>query len=106
MPALVLKSLVLAAIDVQQNARHRAPRPSLAMAAALTPPGHQPRALQGLLDPVVAQPNPVLSGQLLMEMPHVRVEEPVAMSPNTCSTWPSGTRLPLGEPRRRSISPS
>ncbi len=59
-PALVLKPLVLAAVDVQQHPRQRPPWPSLAMRAALAPLGDQPRALQRLLDPGVAQMDAVL----------------------------------------------
>src|ERR1035438_1680327 len=61
MPALILKPLVMAAVDMQHHARQRAPFPALAMHATLRLPLHQARSLEGLLHPGVAQPDLVLS---------------------------------------------
>ena len=80
-PALVLKPLVLAAVDMQQHPRHRTARTPLAMHPALAPSGHQSRALQCQLHPGVAQIDPVLVAELLVKMPHVQVEIPLAIKP-------------------------
>ena len=63
-----------AAVDVQQHPRQRPPRTPLAMHSALAPPRHQPRSLQALLHPGVAEFDLMLARQLLVKMPHVQIE--------------------------------
>src|SRR6185312_6695955 len=64
-PALILKPLVPAAVDMQQHPRQRPP---------LAPSRHQARSLQRLLHPGVTQLDPVLGLQLLVKMLHVQIE--------------------------------
>src|ERR1700681_3215752 len=49
------------------------------MHPALAPPRHQPRPLQGQLHPGVAELDPMFAVQLLVKMPHVQIEIPVAV---------------------------
>src|SRR5450631_4279503 len=73
-PTLILKPLVIAAIDMQHHPRQWTPLAPLAMYA---PPGHalhQAGGLQRLLDPRVAQPDLMVLAELLMKMPHVQIE--------------------------------
>ena len=97
---------MLAAVDVQQHPRHGPPRPPPPVRPAPVPLRHQAGSLQRLLHPGVAQLDPVLLPQLLVEVPHVQVE---VLSPDTAastsSTVSSGTRCGLGFPLRRSASP-
>src|ERR1017187_1408477 len=74
MPTLILKPLVMAAVDMQHHARQWAPLPALAMHAALGLPLHQAGPLESLLHPGVAQSDPVFLAQLLVEMTHVQIE--------------------------------
>src|SRR5258708_5401341 len=73
-PPFILKPLVAAAVDVQQHPRQRPPLAPFAMHPALAPPRHQPRSLQRLLHPGVAQLDAMLSFQLLVKMLYVHVE--------------------------------
>ena len=70
---VVLKPAVLAAIDVQQHARQRPPR-APPVRPTLPAARHQPRSLQRLLDPAVAQFDVVLFSQLLVEVQDAEVE--------------------------------
>src|ERR1700730_4686691 len=74
MPAIILKPAMLAAIDVQQHARQRAPRTPLAMNPALTPTGDQPGSLQHSFDPAVTELNLLLGAQLFVKVTHVQIE--------------------------------
>jgi hypothetical protein len=74
MPSLILKPLVMAAVDMQHHARQRTTLTALAMYTALPLPLHQAGTLQGLLDPRVAQPDLMFLRQLLVEMTHVQIE--------------------------------
>ena len=74
MPALILKPLVMAAVDMQHHARQRTTLPAFAVDASLRLPLHQAGALQRLLHPGVAQPDPVLLRELLVEVAHVQIE--------------------------------
>src|SRR3989475_2779134 len=80
-PALILKPTVTAAIDVQHQAGQRPPRTPLAMHSSLAPSPHQSGTLQRQLHPGVAQLDLVLVLQLLLEMPHVQIEIPIAVEP-------------------------
>jgi hypothetical protein len=72
--AVVLKPAVFAAVDVQHHSWQRTSRTSPPVFAAFTSPRDQPRSLQRLLHPAVAQFNPVLLTQLLVEVQHVEIE--------------------------------
>ena len=74
MPALILKPLVKAAVDMQHHARQGATFTTLAMNSPLRLPLHPPSALQRLLDPYVSQVDLVLLRQLLVKMAHVQVK--------------------------------
>ena len=71
---VVLKPAMLAAIDVQQHARQRPPRSAPPMRARACGGAHQARALQGLLDPAVAQLDVVLLAQLLVKVQNAEIE--------------------------------
>ena len=73
--------VVAAAVDVQQDARQRPSFPPPAVHAPLARPGHQPGPLQCRLHPCVAQLDPMLRAQLLMEMAHIQVEVPLPVQP-------------------------
>src|SRR6266576_1477307 len=68
-----------AAIAVVENDRQRPQRSSLAMHPAFPSPLYQPGSLQGQLHPGVAELNLVLLPQLLVKMPHVQIEIPLAI---------------------------
>jgi hypothetical protein len=70
-PALVLKPLVLAAVDVQQHPRQRSPRAPPPMRPTPLTALHQPGPLQRPLYPGVAQLDPMLLSQLLVKVPYV-----------------------------------
>src|SRR5674476_679816 len=72
-PAIVVQPAVLAAVDVQQHAGQRPPRPPAPVRAPLVPFGHQPSPLQRFLYPRIAQPDRVLVPQLFVEVPDVQV---------------------------------
>ena len=59
---------------MQQHPWQRPPLAPFAMHAALASPRHQPRSLQRLLHPGVAQFDPVLRLLLLVKMLHVQIE--------------------------------
>src|SRR6266568_2340824 len=80
-PAVVLEPLVMTPIQVQQHPRQRPRRPPLAVYAALPRLLHQPRSLQGQLDPRVAQPDAMLFPQLLVKVPHVEVVVALLIEP-------------------------
>src|SRR3974390_2858731 len=80
-PALVLKPLVPAAVNVQQHAGQRPPRGPLRAPPGLPPPPPHPRPLQRRLHPRVAQPDAVLLAQLLVKMPHVEIEVLLPIQP-------------------------
>ncbi len=65
---------MLAAVNVQQHAWHRPPWPAAPVRPALTPFRHQTRSLQRLLHPGVAQTDPMLFPQFLVEVTHVQIE--------------------------------
>jgi len=65
-PAIVIQPSVCAAIDVQQHPRQGSSLSPPAMRPAPLSPLHQPRSLQGLLDPRVAQLDRVLFLQLFV----------------------------------------
>src|SRR5437660_2842730 len=73
-PALILKPLVAAAVDMQQHPWQRTPLTPFAMHPALPAPRHQPRSLQRLLHPGVTQFDPVFGLQLLVKMLHVQIK--------------------------------
>src|SRR6202051_2464675 len=70
------------------------------MHPALAPPRHQPRSLQRLLHPGVAQLDLMLVPQLLVEVPHVQIGIAVAVQPQYLLH--QGQRNPL---RRRLPTP-
>ena len=73
-PALILKPLMIAAVDVQHHPRQRTPLTPLAMHAAPGLALHQTGSLQRLLHPRVAQPDLMFLAELLMKVPHVQIE--------------------------------
>jgi hypothetical protein len=73
-PALILKPLVAAAIDVQQHAWYGPPFTPFSVHAPLAFPRHQPSSVQSLLDPGVTELNLMLLHELLVEMQHVEVK--------------------------------
>src|SRR5258708_5525049 len=73
-PALILKPLVIAAVDMQHHPRQWTPLAPLAMHAAPGLALHQAGCLQGLFYPRVAQPDLMFLAELLMKVPHVQIE--------------------------------
>ncbi len=106
MTALILKPLVIAAVDVQHHPRQWTALTPLAMHATPGLPLHQASCLQRLLDPRVAQPDPVFLDELLMKVAHVQIEVPVPVQAQNLFRLHFGTRLLLGFRRRRSSRPS
>ena len=78
----------------------------LAMHSALAPTRHQPRSLQRLLHPAVAELDLVLAAQLLLEVPHVQIVIALAVQPHHLLHQSQRTRFGEGCPRRRSNNPS
>src|SRR5216684_858364 len=78
-PALVLEPAMPAAIDVQQHAGQRPPRPPLTMHPAFSSARYQSRSLQGLFHPAVAELDLMVGHQLLVKMPHVQIVIPLAI---------------------------
>jgi hypothetical protein len=74
MPALILKPLVMAAVDMQHHAWQGTTLTALAVDASLRLPPHQAGALQCLIHPGVAQADLMLLRQLLVEVAHVQIE--------------------------------
>lgn len=81
-PALVLELLVATAVDVLQHAQQRTP-----IVVACNAPRacgfvrYQTGTLERLLDPRIAQLDPIVGDQLLMKMSDVQVEIPVSIEP-------------------------
>jgi hypothetical protein len=73
-PALVVEPAMLAAIDVQHHSWQGPPLSPLPVFAALASRLDQTRTLQRLLHPGVTQADVMLTAQLLVKVPHVKVK--------------------------------
>jgi len=70
-PSIILKSLMMTAVQVQQHGGQWPSGPTSTMTSALWRLLHQAGCLQASLHPVVAESNPMLRDQLLVEMLHI-----------------------------------
>src|ERR1700674_2106499 len=101
--AVIGKPGVRAAVQIQQHSRQRSPHPPLAVRPAPPPLAHQPRALQGQLDPGITQADAVLLPELLVKVAHVEIEILLPVQPQDLlrrlqryppRTWPATTAIP------------
>ena len=73
-PTLILKPVMIAAIDVQQHAGQRTTFTSFTVHSALGLALYQTGRLQRLFDPRVAQADLMVLDELLVKVPHVQIE--------------------------------
>src|SRR5215831_14967851 len=93
-PSVILKPLMMAAINVEQHAGNRPTWPAFAVGLSIATLVHQTRTLQQGFHPRVAQRYTVLSGRLLVKVTHLQIEVRLAVERQNPFGFPGRNSFP------------